>query len=52
MWEVLLIWIRLETAAHLILRSSVEAVLDVYALVVAATICMVYLLHALRGRGE
>ena len=52
MWEVLLIWIGLETAVHLILRSTIEAVLDVYTLVVPAAICMVYLLHALRGRGK
>lgn len=46
MWEVLLIWIGLETAAaHLVLRLPVETILNVYALVVAA-IVMAHFLHA------
>lgn len=45
MWEVLLIWIGLETATHLVLRLPVETILNVYALVVAA-IRMVHFLHA------
>jgi len=48
MGEVLLIWIRLETAAHLVLRLPVETVLNVYALVVAA-IVMGHFLHACCG---
>ena len=52
MWEILLIRIRLETAAHLILRPSIEAVLNVDTLVVSATIRVVIFLHTLSGRGK
>ena len=52
MWEVLLIWIGLETAAHLILRSSIETILDVYTLIVTAAIRVVYFLYALCWRGK
>lgn len=51
-WEVLLILIRLETAIHLILRPSIEAILDVHTLVVAASIWVVHLLDTLSGRSE
>lgn len=52
MCEVLLIWIGMETAGHLILRSSIETVLDVYTLIVICTIRVTHFLNALRGRRE
>ena len=52
MREDLLIWIGMETAGHLILRSSIETVLDVYTLVIICTIRVTHFLHTLRGRRE